>query len=73
MPSTTMAVAGSDYAATSGTLAFNAGEATRSIVVVVNGDRTREADETFAVNLSGASGATIFDASGAGLIRNDDR
>jgi probable HAF family extracellular repeat protein len=67
------AVAGSDYAATSGTLVFNAGETTRSVVVSVTGDRAREADETFTVNLSGATGATIVDTSGAGLIRNDDR
>jgi probable HAF family extracellular repeat protein len=67
------AVAGSDYAATSGTLVFNAGETTRSVIVGVNGDRAREGDETFTVNLSGATGATIFDASGAGVIRNDDR
>jgi Calx-beta domain len=67
------ALAGSDYTATSGTLVFNAGETTRSVIVGVNGDRAREGDETFTVNLSGATGATIFDASGAGLIRNDDR
>src|SRR5688500_1395573 len=67
------AAAGSDYTATSGTLVFNPGETTRSVIVVVNGDRAREGDETFTVNLSGATGATIFDASGAGVIRNDDR
>src|SRR5688572_22173962 len=67
------AVAGSDYTATSGTLVFNAGEATMSVIVGVNGDRAREGDETFTVNLSGATGATIFGASGEGLIRNDDR
>lgn len=67
------AVAGSDYTATSGTLVFNAGETTRPVIVSVNGDRTREADETFTVNLSGATGATVLDASGAGVIRNDDR
>jgi probable HAF family extracellular repeat protein len=67
------AAAGSDYTATSGTLVFNAGETTRSVIVSVIGDRTREGDETFTVNLSGATGATIFDASGTGVIRNDDR
>ena len=67
------AVAGSDYTATSGTLVFNAGETTKLITVSVNGDRTREADETFSVNLSGVTGATIVDASGSGFIRNDDR
>jgi probable HAF family extracellular repeat protein len=38
------AVAGSDYTATSGTLVFNAGETTRSVIVGVNGDRAREGD-----------------------------
>lgn len=67
------AIAAEDYIAVSGTLVFNAGETTRTIVVEVIGDRQREPDESFSVNLSGASGATIFDASGAGRIRNDDR
>ena len=67
------AIAGEDYNAVSGTLVFNAGETTRTIVVGVIGDRKREPDESFSVNLSGASGATILDASGAGSIRNDDR
>jgi len=57
----------------SGTLVFNAGETTKALVVEVIGDRKREPDESFSLNLSGASGATILDASGAGLIRNDDR
>jgi hypothetical protein len=67
------AIAAEDYIAVSGTLVFNAGETTKAIVVDVIGDRKREADESFSVNLSGASGATIFDASGVGRIRNDDR
>jgi probable HAF family extracellular repeat protein len=67
------AIAAEDYNAVSGTLVFNAGETTRSIVVDVLGDRRREPDESFSVNLSGAIGATIFDASGTGWIRNDDR
>jgi chitinase len=67
------AIAAEDYTAVSGTLVFNAGETTKTIVVDVIGDRKREPDESFSVNLSGASGATIVDASGAGRIRNDDR
>jgi probable HAF family extracellular repeat protein len=67
------AIAGEDYNAVSGTLVFNAGETTKTIVVDVIGDRKRESDESFSVNLSGASGATILDASGTGRIRNDDR
>jgi probable HAF family extracellular repeat protein len=67
------AIAGEDYIAVSGTLVFAAGETSRTIVVGVTGDRKREPDESFSVNLSGASGATIFDPSGTGAIRNDDR
>src|SRR6185295_14818598 len=37
-----------------------------------NGDTTFEADETFVVNLSGATNATIGDAQGGGTIVNDD-
>ena len=67
------AAAGSDFNFASGTLAFTPGETTKTITVAVKGDRTREGDETFRVNLSGADGATISDAQGTGTIRNDDR
>ncbi len=49
------------------------GETSKTITAAVNGDRKREADETFKVNLSSADGATLFDSQGAGVIRNDDR
>jgi hypothetical protein len=39
----------------------------------VKGDRKREPDEVFYVNLSNASGATITDGRRAGTIRNDDK
>ena len=42
-------------------------------MVTVNGDRTREPDETFSMNLSAADGGIIFDAHGRGTILNDDR
>jgi uncharacterized repeat protein (TIGR01451 family) len=61
-----------DYAAHSGTLNFAPGEATKTITVDVNGDTTFEANETFFVNLSNASGATIADNQGQGTIENDD-
>jgi hypothetical protein len=67
------AAAGQDYAGTAGTLVFAPGERTKTVTVAVNGDRTREQDETFRVNLSAPDGATIFDAQGVGTIRNDDR
>ena len=66
------ATAGSDYAATSGTLTFAAGVTTQTITVVVNGDTAVEPNETFVVNLSGASNATITDAQGLGTVTNDD-
>ena len=67
------ATAGIDYNATTGTLVFGPGETSKTVVAVVRGDRTREADETFSVNLSGAAGGTLADAQGTGTIRNDDR
>jgi len=67
------AIAGDDYTFVSGTLQFNPGETTKTVTVAVKGDKKRESDETFRVNLSGADGATIFDAQGSGIIRNDDR
>jgi probable HAF family extracellular repeat protein len=66
------AAVGSDYAASSGTLTFAPGETTKTIGVQVGGDMTNEADETFFVNLSGATNATISDAQGVGTIQNDD-
>ena len=38
----------------------------------LRGDRTIEGDETFFVNLSRPSNATIADAQGVGTIKNDD-
>ncbi|MEZ4671124.1 MAG: Calx-beta domain-containing protein [Anaerolineae bacterium] len=67
------AAAGSDYTAASGTLTFTAGQVTQTMTVLVNGDISLEADETFVVNLSNASApATISDNQGQGTITNDD-
>src|SRR5262249_45180372 len=51
------ATAGEDYDAKSGTLTFAPGETSKTITVVVRGDKKKEGDETFSVNLAGASGA----------------
>ena len=67
------ASAGSDYTTAAGTLVFGPGETSRTVSVTVNGDRLREPDESFFVNLSGADGGTVFDGQGTGTIRNDDR
>jgi hypothetical protein len=50
-----------------------AGRTTWAIYVTVRGDRKREPDELFYVNLSNATGAAIADGQGAGTIRNDDK
>ncbi len=67
------ATAGSDYSSTSGTLTFAPGTTTLGVTVSINGDVVPEADETYFVNLSGATGgATIGDGQGQGTIVNDD-
>jgi hypothetical protein len=67
-----LATAGSDYVAKSGTLTFPAGTTSQTLAVAVNGDTAMESDETFFVNLGGASNATIADVQGQGTILNDD-
>jgi hypothetical protein len=66
------ATAASDYVATSGTLTFPPGTTSSSIAVTINGDTTVEPNETFFVNLSNPTNATLVDAQGAGTIVNDD-
>jgi hypothetical protein len=62
-----------DYEARSGALDFAPGPTSRTITVNVKGDRTREPEEVFYVNLSGATGAVIQSGQGIGVVRNDDR
>jgi hypothetical protein len=62
----------SDYVAQSGSLSFTPGTTTRTISVTVRGDNSRESNETFNVNLSNASNASIADSQGVGTILNDD-
>ena len=65
--------ASGDYASASGTLTFNANDATRTFTVLVSGDTALEADETFTVTLSNATGgATLAKATATGFITNDD-
>jgi Calx-beta domain/Bacterial Ig-like domain len=66
------ATAGADYVTTSGTLSFAPGETTQTVSVEVNGDTLYEPDETFFVNLSDPTQATLSDARGIGAINNDD-
>ena len=64
------ATAPADYAATSGTLTFAPGQATKTVTVQVVGDTLDELDETYTVNLSNAVNAAILDADRA---RHDRR
>jgi hypothetical protein len=66
------ATAGSDYSATSGTLTFAPGVTTQTITVAITNDTLTEASETFFVNLSGATNATIADAQGQATIIDND-
>jgi hypothetical protein len=67
------ALAGSDYTAASATgLTIAAGERTATFDVALTGDNAVEADETFLVRLTNASGADVGDAEATGTIRNDD-
>jgi uncharacterized delta-60 repeat protein len=69
----TATIADHDYVATAGTLHFDAGINSQTIPVTVNGDTTFEPNETFSVQLSGATNAgTVADGSGTGTISNDD-
>jgi hypothetical protein len=64
--------AASDYRATSGTVTFAPGETSKTITVLVNGDRFGEANETFFVNLSSPTNATIADGQAVGTIVDDE-
>jgi len=66
------AASGSDYTSISNTLTFNPGVTAQQITVTVNGDVLDEEDETYYINLSGASNANISDTQGIGTITDDD-
>jgi hypothetical protein len=68
----TATTAGGDYFARSGTLVFAPGQTSKSIPVVVRGDKNKEPNETFFVNLTGATNATIEGPQGVGEILDDD-
>ena len=63
---------GVDYTAASGTLTFLAGNRREVIEVGTIEDQSGEADETFTVELSTASGAVLGDGAGKGTIIDDD-
>lgn len=66
------AVAGSDYAATASSVTIPAGETTVVVSIDVHGDIDIEDDESFVLEIIGATGVEIADAQGTGTIRSDD-
>ena len=66
------ATAPGDYAAKSGTLTFPPGTTILNILLSVVADGVAEPNETFYVNLSGATNATLSDSQGSLTIFNDD-
>ncbi len=62
-----------DYIAKIGTLTFAPGETTKTITISVKGDRNREANETFYLDLFDLSSNALFTKNrGLGTILNDD-
>ena len=68
----TATVSDGDYGPVNGTLTFTPGDTIKTATVRANGDRKIEADETFLVNLSNPTFATLADSQGLGTIVNDD-
>ncbi|MFL6844128.1 MAG: cadherin domain-containing protein [Allosphingosinicella sp.] len=75
LPGGATGASASDFASPtlSGDLNFAVGEFSKTITLNVAGDLVNEANETFTVTLSSpTNGASLSDASGDGLILNDD-
>jgi hypothetical protein len=66
------AVAGSDYTSASGVVTIPAGQLSRTFTIAVKGDRLPEPSETFAVNLTVATNATIADGQAIGAILDNE-
>ncbi len=66
------ATAGEDYTAVSGTLDVASGATSATVTVPVLGDTLDEADETFTLRLSDASGLALASAAAEATIVDDD-
>jgi len=55
-----------------GTVTIPAGQTSKTFTVAVKGDLVAESDEQFAVNLTAATNAGIFDGQGVGTIVDDE-
>jgi hypothetical protein len=67
-------LANGDYQAKTGTLTFGIGETSKTISVLVNGDRLADSDEYFQVNLTSATGAVVSSYPAYGnIVDNEPR
>jgi len=66
------ATSGSDYTSSSGSVTFSAGQTSKTITVLVNGDTSVEPNETFLVNIFNPFNTTIGKAQGIATILDDD-
>jgi Calx-beta domain len=66
------ATAPDDYDAVAGTLAFEPGQTTKTIDVIVHGDGAYESDESFVLNLGNVAAGSLADNQGVATIVNDD-
>jgi serralysin len=68
----TVATPDVDYVTSNGTVTFTAGQTSRTFTVAIKGDTEDESDETFLVNLSAPSNATIADGQAVGTIVDNE-
>ncbi|MBW4648779.1 MAG: DUF4347 domain-containing protein [Kastovskya adunca ATA6-11-RM4] len=68
----TATTADKDYIDNDATLTFAAGETSKTITVLVNGDNRFESNETFTVTLNSATNANLGTRTATGIISNDD-
>jgi hypothetical protein len=61
-----------DFVAAAGQVTIPAGARTGVIAISIKGDRKREPNETFNLNLTRATGGGILDGQAIATIRNDD-
>ncbi|MBI3417421.1 MAG: cadherin-like domain-containing protein [Verrucomicrobia bacterium] len=66
------ATAGSDYAPASGLLTFAPGETSKTIMLLVVGDKLNEPDETFLLKFFTATNGVLFSSQVMVTIQNDD-
>ena len=66
------AVASTDYSVKSGSLSFSPGQTSKTITMTIVGDSTDEPDESFFVNLTAPTNATISDGQAQVTIFDND-